>query len=343
MAQPISESPTDVKRLKKYLEANGIAPSHIQQVEGGTANYVFRAFSGDGIPVIYKHAEPFVASSNRSIPFPLDRMDFEATALLKVQELLAETTAVQVPRTIKYDREAKVLVMSDAGKTTLKEAYSMPGFDAESVGQLLGEWLATLHDATLETDIGERGNLTARSIYRWPYSHLAQVATPYRLDVDFCKYIDTTYGSSLASDDDCVCHGDFWPGNVLLNQGKRLTVIDWEMCRRGHPALDVAQFAAEAYLLDRFRGDKGLLDAFLRGYKDRRRELGLDVTTEAIFLRRLGVHLGVHLAFWPISVKWADKDETMAVIELGYQVMRHGDAEDFAWLCDNILGGLLKQ
>ncbi|KAL8799526.1 MAG: hypothetical protein Q9182_005835 [Xanthomendoza sp. 2 TL-2023] len=337
-----SESPTSIEGLKKYLEACDVAASHVEQLEGGTANYVFRVFGDDGVSVIYKHAEPFVASSNGGIPFSVDRMDFEASALRKVPESLAETTAVQVPRMIKYDQEAKVLVMSDGGTTTLKEAYSTPGFDAPSVGRSLGQWLATLHEAMLDTDIGENGNPTARSIYRWPYMNLARVAAQYHFDAAFCEYINKTYGSSLAGDDECVCHGDFWPGNVLLDEENRLTVVDWEMCRRGHRGLDVAQFAAEAYLLDRFRGAKGLLDAFLRGYQDRRLKLGSKVSTDTFFLRRLGVHLGVHLAFWPASVKWADEEETKAVIELGHKVMRYSDTEDLDWLGDNILKSLLK-
>jgi hypothetical protein len=102
-----------------------------------------------------------------------------------------------------------------------------------------------------------------------------------------------------------LCHGDFWHGNVLLPAGSeedilgvqshgeardkkadevgdpstvtaeaasayapRLTVLDWEMSRRGNGATDVGQFAAEAWLLDTFRGGRGLLRAFLSGYAE---------------------------------------------------------------------------
>lgn len=45
-------------------------------------------------------------------------------------------------------------------------------------------------------------------------------------------------------------------------------VVDWELVRRGCGATDVGQFAAESWLLDRFRGGRGLLKAFLEGYQE---------------------------------------------------------------------------
>ncbi|KAL8732782.1 MAG: hypothetical protein Q9166_002564 [cf. Caloplaca sp. 2 TL-2023] len=337
-----AQKPTSVDGLKNYLDAKTITYSEVEQIEGGTGNYVFRVRGGNESSRIYKHAEPYVASSNGAIPFPVDRMDFEATALRIVPTILPEYISVQVPTVMDYDKDAKVLVMSDAGNTTLKAAYSSPSLDVAESGRLLGECLATLHASTQETDIGEGGNRTARSIYRWSYSHLTTVAAQYGLDINFCEYIDNVYGQSLATDDQCVCHGDFWPGNVMLNGENLLTVVDWEMCRRGRGELDVAQFAAEAYLLDRFRGGKGLMNAFLQAYRRTLATIWGDITVDRRWARRLAVHMGVHLAFWPASVKWAEQDETKAVIELGHELMRRGDAEDLDWLRDNLLGALFE-
>ncbi|KAL8643710.1 MAG: hypothetical protein Q9226_008172, partial [Calogaya cf. arnoldii] len=93
-----NEKPTIVDGLKKYLDANNIEYSHIEQIEGGTANYVFRVSYGNGLPKIYKHAEPYIASSNGAIPFPVDRMNYEATALQLVHDLLSDVNAVKVPK-----------------------------------------------------------------------------------------------------------------------------------------------------------------------------------------------------------------------------------------------------
>ncbi|CAL8584844.1 hypothetical protein XPA_010427 [Xanthoria parietina] len=337
-----NEKPISVDGLKRYLVANNIEYSDIEQVAGGNANYVFRVSNGEGVSRIYKHAEPYVAFSKGAIPLPVDRMDYEATALQVVHDLLSDVNAVKVPKVWQYDQPRKVLVMADAGHKTLKEAYSDPDIDVAGIGRLLAEWLVLLHHKTRDIGIGAGGNPTARSIYRYSYSNLAQVAGQYGLDADFCRYVDRTYGCLLQSDDDSVCHGDFWPGNIVLNQEKTLTVVDWEICRRGRGETDVAQFAAEAYLLDRFRGGKGLLDVFLKSYRIKAQEMGKDLTVDRRFTQRVAVHMGVHLAFWPASVKWAEPGDTKAVIELGHQLMRRGDAEDVDWLRENLLGGLLK-
>lgn len=133
------------------------------------------------------------------------------------------------------------------------------------VGRNLGIWLAGLHQKTQTTDIGD--NKTAKSIYRFAYSHSAAALAKYGFDPSLGERINQEYGSLLSTDNECVCHGDFWPGNVLVNE-QSLTVVDWEMVRRGCGATDVGQFAAEASLLDRFRGGRGLMGAFLAGHQE---------------------------------------------------------------------------
>jgi hypothetical protein len=50
-----------------------------------------------------------------------------------------------------------------------------------------------------------------------------------------------------------VVHGDFWPGNLLVDRGEVLGVIDWEAARpAGSPVSDLARFATSYSLyLDR--------------------------------------------------------------------------------------------
>ncbi|KAL8692092.1 MAG: hypothetical protein Q9218_002821 [Villophora microphyllina] len=312
----------DEPSLVRYLKANAIDYESITKLSGGTANYVFLITTQTGERRIVKHAEPYVRASNGTIPFKVERMDFEATAIAKVGTLMQDFEHVKVPDIIKYDKKPKVLLMPYAGARTLKEAYNDPTVDIPELGRRLGEWLATLHHSTKTTSIGEGGNPTARAIYRWAYSHLSQVAEKYGLDVEFSKRVNDEYGSLLQTDDDCVCHGDFWPGNVLLDDGHVMTVVDWEMCRRGCGATDVGQFSAEAYLLDRFCGGRNLQVAFLSGYWDKMQAYGEDYETDSQYPQRVLVHTGVHLAFWPASVKWAEEMETKAVLEHGYQLIR---------------------
>jgi hypothetical protein len=50
-----------------------------------------------------------------------------------------------------------------------------------------------------------------------------------------------------------VVHGDFWPGNLMVERGRVLGVIDWEAARpAGTPARDLARFVTSYSLyLDR--------------------------------------------------------------------------------------------
>ncbi|KAL8717872.1 MAG: hypothetical protein Q9181_008269, partial [Wetmoreana brouardii] len=123
----------------------------------------------------------------------------------------------------------------------------------------------------------------------------------------------------------------------------KLTVVDWEMCRRGCGATDVGQFAAETYLLDRFCGGRGLQHAFLQAYREKMLAFGVDVAKKQDFVKRVAVHMGVHLAFWPASVKWAEQEETKAIIELGHELMRHADEENLNWLGKDLLADLLRK
>lgn len=51
----------------------------------------------------------------------------------------------------------------------------------------------------------------------------------------------------------CIVHGDFWAGNLLVSRGRVLGVIDWEhACLAGSPVRDLARFATSYSLyLDR--------------------------------------------------------------------------------------------
>ena len=127
-----------------------------------------------------------------------------------------EMNAVCVPDIDMYDQKSRYLLMSDAGGSTLKAAYQNPDLDIPELGRQLGRWLAMLHHLTKKTDIGEGGNGVGRAMCRWSYSHAAEAAEKYGLDPGICRDVDEKYGGMLQTDDNCICHGDFWPGNVIL-------------------------------------------------------------------------------------------------------------------------------
>ena len=167
---------------------------------------------------------------------------------------------------------------------------------------------------------------------RFSYSVLATSLAKFDFDPAFGEQMNSDYGSLLQSDNDCVCHGDFWPGNVLLRE-QNLTLVDWEMVRRGCGATDLGQFAAEAFMLDRFRGGRGLLAAFLQGYRACRGEVGWE------FFRRCAVHMGAHLVAWPARVLRGSEAEVRECMGLGVEMMRAADEGRREWFRE----GLLKQ
>ena len=326
---------TNTEQLKAYLGKlgdNDLDLDTVQLLAGGSANFVWRVLERSGKSIIIKHAEPYVKTAP-GLSFAVDRMDFEHRAMTCVPPLLDPNSLVSVAEVYRYDSHSHVLMIEDGGARTLKEAYADTALDIPSCGNALGRWLAGLHQRTKHIAIGNHE--TAKSMYRFAYSRLAGALQKYDQDPSLAEQIDAQYGSLLKTDDECVCHGDFWPGNALVNEQGSLTMVDWEMVRRGCGATDVGQFAAEAHLLDRFRGGRGLRAAFLKGY----RESG---ELDSRFLKRVAIHMGVHLAFWPTRVSWGTETETKEVVEVGCQLMKGalGQDEDERWLAGSLLNEL---
>ncbi len=324
---------TDTEQLRAYLGKIGdtkLDLNSLRLLAGGSANFVWRLLDSSGRSVIIKHAEPYVKVAP-GMSFPVARMDFEHKAMTSVPPLLDPATAVVVPEVYEYDCQSHVLMIEDGGARTLKEAYADPGLEVSAFGIVLGQWLAGLHERTKSVAIGD--NQAAKSMYRFAYTRLASALQKYDLDSSLARQIDAQYGTLLETDDECVCHGDFWPGNVLINDQGRLTIVDWEMVRRGCGATDVGQFAAEAHLLDRFRGGRGLRVAFLKGYRGAR-EL------DNRYLKRVAIHMGVHLAFWPTRVSWGTEEETKEIVELGCELMKRALSQEERWLVGSLLGEL---
>ncbi|QDS70441.1 hypothetical protein FKW77_009743 [Venturia effusa] len=355
-------APTTDLELRQYLNSKGIPCSEVEALTGGTANYVWRIRTLLGRNSIVKHAEPYV-KDNRIFPFPVVRMDFEAKALEELPGILVEMEktmeehgladkisarpkGVVLPPFIHYDPDAHVMIMGDGGSRTLKNAYIQDeSIDLSSIGERLGEWLAHLHSCTrAPAHRAEFDNKVGKSVYRYCYQNLATALDTNGFDKAVGERIDEQFGGLLVDDDVCVCHGDFWPGNILLSdhaetKDQVLTVVDWEMARNGAGVTDVGQFAAESWLLDRFHGARGLLNAFLNGYVKNVDGSGLDRGSAV----RIAVQFGTHLGFWPTRVKWGSKEETKKVIAVGYGILQAVEASDWESLRGSALGRLFQK
>ncbi|KAF2253749.1 hypothetical protein BU26DRAFT_516049 [Trematosphaeria pertusa] len=340
---------TTEQGLRAYLDSHSIPHGAITLLTGGTANYVYRVALADGKSVIYKHAAPYL-HSNANFAFDPTRMDYEDRAL----EILPPLLKKELPESwvhavgwYSYDKEKKLLCIEDGGERELKRAYADPKLDIPRIGEELGTWIAALHMCSTQTSLSatdekdlKANNPIAVAIYRYSYNNLAGALAKYGYDAEFGKYINEEFGSRLAMENECVCHGDFWPGNVLVKfRGEEekeidLTVVDWEMTRRGTSATDAGQFAAEAFLLDRFRGGRGLLPAFLNAYAAARQGEKQDggVVLGKEWVKRMAIHWGVHVAFWPTGVEWTDCEGTEKLVGIGFGVLKAVVEDDWKTL-----------
>ncbi|KAF2630262.1 hypothetical protein BU25DRAFT_408235 [Macroventuria anomochaeta] len=356
---------TKVEGLHSYINAcvPGYESCNVQRLDGGTANHVYRMELAFGVGTIFKHATDQLAS-DPSHTLDASRMDFEAGFLERLldEERLASPSddsrpccamqgyaRVQIKQTHthpvafkSYHKHRKLLNLEDGGPINLKDAYSkLSRDDIEEIGTELGTWLANFHENTDKTHVtsampGHSNNTTGIAVCRHSYENLPDVVVAQGHDPSVARLINEEVGSLFKSDDECVCHGDFWPGNILLrsamsDQGPfTLTVIDWEMVRIGSSTTDVGQFAAEAFLLDSFRGEKGLHAAFMNAYAAARTSIQIDHA----WLLGVAVHFAVHLAFWPArKVHWTREEDTLKITSIGTSALRM--LEDIVYISPN--------
>jgi thiamine kinase-like enzyme len=285
-------------QLEQYLRVKQMPVSKITPVSGGSSNYVWRVTTTEGQSMLIKHAEPFLAAK-RDVPFPLYRMDIEVHAIKTIPGLMPADETVRLPGLLDYDEENHVLRLEDVGQRSLHDCYDDPRLNVRRVGESIGRWLARLHKVT--TDENVRRHFThpvMKKMYRWNYENLAGVLEKYGFDSALGERINAKYGALLDTDDVCVCHSDMWPGNILIGDivgncaMPQVTVIDWEAARRGNAVTDIGHFAGDSWFLDRIRGSRGLLDAFLGAYS-KERPLGQEEK------ERVLAQFGTHICFWP--------------------------------------------
>ncbi len=252
-------SPPDLKTeagILAYLESRDATKKYtVTILSGGHANYVYRVSEQNSTTYIIKHAAPLLHFSQSALD--PTRMSYEARALEIFASPSHEEKApssekeagviVKAARLLAYDEPLKLLSISDGGTKNLKDAYADLGIDVVSVGEGLAKWIAGVHTSSRETSLALHSataatdspvakgdnNPIAVAIYRYSYMNLHNALSAYGHDTAIAEKVDEHFGSLLATDDECVCHGDFWPGNVLVREREagavELTVVDWEV------------------------------------------------------------------------------------------------------------------
>lgn len=185
------------------------------------------------------------------------RHEYEVLTMLRG----AMGDAYSVPRALELDEAAGKLVIERAPGTPL-DVLIRDGKRRRDAKTILadpmrraGRWLREMQQATREES-------DARELVRAQVEPaLAQAYSP-RIAARLRELAARVNAGAT-----CGHHGDYWPGNVFIDQS-RVQVIDFEGYRRGLPLEDVAYFLMQLeLLLPRHRRHlPALREAFLEGY-----------------------------------------------------------------------------
>ncbi|KAG0016236.1 hypothetical protein BGZ81_011324 [Podila clonocystis] len=361
--------------LQSHDKTRGIVA--VKKLSGGNANYVYRGIIaepradlfGGRSTVVIKHAAGHSAS-HRQMALYTDRMVFEQTVLGIVadasdnknnsnnkEDESIETAKVKVPRVLYWDHENNTVIQEDAGmkSTHLKEFISSQPPSprlAKEIGSSLGEFIAHLHlygfRHRSELYPNKMANTEALSLSRLIlYDQFPKAASKYmkdqpQFDRDVIDLASKWGGDRLMNEPETLAHGDFWPGNFLVDSAtgegneitlKRMYIVDWEMSRYGPAAMDLGQFLAEAFSLNKYRHPceelmTSFLEAYCKIYGDRL------TTTD---LKTAVIHCGGHLMSWTPYTGWFKQDEgheakAKEITLIGAEFIKRAWIEDWAWI-----------
>lgn len=331
--------------LIAYLASTPFASTRVEELTGGNANYVFRLFlekpyKGRATLVV-KHAKAVLKGST-DFRFWVDRQGIEVEAYRRVREVVGGDRAT-VPEVHFYDEEEHVMVMDDAGAGagTLKALLitAPPSLEVVSaMGTGLGTFLGKLHrwgkdneealDAfskNVEGRVVSAGVTFGRLVRTLTTDPIPSLTNP-RLEIteaELAKVAQAEKDGQVMTEQgrETVVHGDFWPGNVIVNVGEdewTAYVVDWEVCAPGVGALDVGQFTAELETLAAFYPARkpvvdALKSAFDEAYEKQVGGLWDKQRRERIARQRAGAHK----VGWTPRVPWGKRAMTRAVVQQG--------------------------
>ncbi|KAF9995007.1 hypothetical protein BGZ80_007631 [Entomortierella chlamydospora] len=366
--------------ILQYLQSHDKTRSivTVKKLSGGNANYVYRGTIGEPCidifggrsTVVIKHAADHSASS-RQMALYVDRMAFERAILGIVadasdnknnnnkEDEKIETSNVKVPRVLYWDHENNIVIQEDAGmkSTHLKEfisSHTQPPSPrlAKEIGSSLGEFIARLHLYGFchrsELYPNKMANTEALSLSRLIlYDQFPKAVSKYmedqpQFDQDVINLASKWGGDRLMNEPETLAHGDFWPGNFLIDtatgEGNEITIkhiyiVDWEMSRYAPAAMDLGQFIAEAFSLNKYRHPcEELMTSFLEAYCN---IYGDRLTTTD--LKTAVIHCGGHLMSWTPYTGWFKEDEshdakTKEITLIGAEFIKRAWIEDWAWV-----------
>jgi aminoglycoside phosphotransferase (APT) family kinase protein len=191
------------------------------------------------------------AATSRAAGFAVER---ERRTLDAVRALLPEPLRETLPRPVElveFDGRPAMVATALPGRpmtiSYLRRRHTASAGRVASDLETAGAWLAAVQDATATAPAPVRlaGDLCPLLRRRYPDEP--------RHGVLFEALAELDARLSAAATPRTVVHGDFWFGNVLLDDGRLSGVVDWESADvSGEPVRDLARFALSyALYLDR--------------------------------------------------------------------------------------------
>ncbi|GAP87725.1 putative phosphotransferase enzyme family protein [Rosellinia necatrix] len=358
-------------KILQSLEQTPFAASSLQELSGGTVNFIYRAKLKQPLPdgtnnVLVKHGEEYTAN-NPNFSLTLMRCSIEEQCLKTLSAFPTEgktklpgdvNIIVRAPKFYHFDEQNNTQVQEVlCGSMNLKE-YALTTYSADTpdtarpqclqLGRALGKWLYNFHtSSTMQAALRETvaGNTEMQKLkhtiyFSWVLDRVKQFPSVLSESKDFFEKVrDTT---AKEADDESrlrVIHGDFWTGNVLLPSGPiqdgidvTVFVVDWEMAEIGLPNVDLGQMIGELYQLKLFKNiTAGLW--MVQGFVE-----GYGVVSDE-FAFRTALQIGAHLLSFGAAVEgWGTQDQVEMVVRIGRDIMVHAWEKDREWF----RGGDLK-
>jgi hypothetical protein len=225
---------------------------------------------------------------------------------------LTDQIPVRVPEVIAFDPLGEWLVMSQLGEGRHPEAWTKEDYLLATT-QLavlhdrfwgLGHdlsvytWLHRPLDSDFEVNVKVAGNAITRLELEPDTGLLSH--DPHLLDL-FRRMVTHAPAivQMLQRAPQTLLHGDFWPGNIHVDQQGRLTVYDWQQTGIGPGMLDLQNFVQTS--LWWFNPLPVSLDEIVATYR-----YNLSEKTGTIWANREWQALMDHALMWIFLVNWLD-------------------------------------
>ncbi|GAB5592017.1 hypothetical protein Unana1_06917 [Umbelopsis nana] len=347
---------TEAELLEYIQEHNphNMKVDTIKRLNGGSANFVWRVQLkekcdelGGCSSVIAKHAPPFVAMAP-SIPFDAVRMYYEILALKIAADSTISLPHCSIPATYSYDDENKIAFLEDVGDSADMKTYvSSPEKPlssdlAREIGTALGQFIGRLHSTgrtRREELLKQLDNPKGIAMSKYVlYDQVKGVLQKLGTEDPLVQAAANWGGEQLTTNPQTLCMGDFWPGNILVSDDSvkdlSLRIVDWEFCRYAPSGMDLGQFLAEVFCLNKYRRScEEIMVAFLSAYS---KEYGPTIYDAKVAI----IHFGLHLLVWTPRNGWVE--DGTEIFDIGAQYVRHAWQDDWAWFDNTIFSEYLK-